>query len=200
MKRITQALALVTLLAGIVVIGAGARVAADELLAAPNAPDLVVDRVDEDADAPDPPAGMPGEPGRMARHEAMARELHLSDTQRQKLEVIHDRQRRKAIEVRAQIQLATLDLDKLARVEEPSERAIDAKIDEVANLRASLRKSQVAALFEARAVLTPEQRKLFREHFGFAGGFGRDGHEGGEGRGRGLCRLPIGRGGAPGHE
>jgi Spy/CpxP family protein refolding chaperone len=101
--------------------------------------------------------------GGRAMHMAMMRQLDLSADQRARIEAIHERQARKAIQSRADIQIATLDLRKLMRAEKPDQRAIDAQIDRVAALRAGLRKAQVATMLEARAVLTPEQQKKFRE-------------------------------------
>ncbi len=119
------------------------------------------DDVDLEWDGPGP-GGMrfPGVPVRMMEY------LKLTADQRQKLEEVRDRQMRKAIRARADLQIAKLDLRALMRSESPDGRAIDAQIDKIAGLRASLRKSQVAAMLEARAVLTPEQPKQWRETTG----------------------------------
>jgi Spy/CpxP family protein refolding chaperone len=119
---------------------------------------------------PAPPAGarmgMHGMPG----HAGMMEGLDLSAEQKTRLEDVHFRHQKKAIAMRADLQLAQLDLERLMHSETPDERAIDTQIDRVSGLRAAMHKSGVAAMFEARAILTPEQRKLWREHHGMMPG------------------------------
>ena len=98
--------------------------------------------------------------------EDLHKKLNLSDDQKTRLADIHDRQERAAVPIRADLRIASLDMRKLMRADKPDQRAIDAQIDRMASLRASLRKSHVAGLLEARAVLTPAQQKLMREHHG----------------------------------
>jgi Spy/CpxP family protein refolding chaperone len=138
--------------------------------------------------APDPamgPGGMgrggPGGPGMRRGAGGMGREelreqLNLTDDQKSKLADIRDRQVRAAIPIEADLRIAGLDLRKLLRAERPNQQAIDAQIDRVAGLRARLQKSHVASMLEARAVLTPAQQKLLREHRG--GMMGRGMHGG----------------------
>ena len=102
--------------------------------------------------------------------------LNLSDEQKAKLADIHDRHERAAIPIHGDLRIASLDLRKLMRADKPDGREIDAQIDRIASLRASLHKSRVAGMLEARAVLTPTQQKLMREHGG--GMMGRGMHEG----------------------
>jgi len=124
-------------------------------------------------------AGMHGGPG-MGR--ALREKLNLSDDQKTKLADIHDRRERAAIPIHGDLRIASLDLRKLMRADKPDPRAIDAQIDRIASLRSSLHKSRVAGMLEARAVLTPAQQKLMREHHG--GMMGRGMHEGHGRRGR----------------
>ena len=106
--------------------------------------------------------GVHGRPGMMEG-------LKLSDDQKSKLEDVHYRQQKKAIGMRADLRLATLDLHRLMRAESPDQRAIDVQIDRIAGMRAGLQKARVASMLETRALLTPEQRKLWRDHHGRAG-------------------------------
>lgn len=102
----------------------------------------------------------------LGRHGGMGRgfaALDLTDAQRERLAAIHERQARRGIQARADLQLARLDLRKLMRAEAPNTAAINAQIDRLARMRADLQKSHVATRLEARAVLTPEQRKQLRE-------------------------------------
>jgi Spy/CpxP family protein refolding chaperone len=90
-------------------------------------------------------------------------ELDLTSQQRERIRDIHDRQRRNAIQARADLETAGLDLRKLMRDDTPDMRAINSQIDRIARMRAELRKSQVAAMFEARSVLTPSQREKLHD-------------------------------------
>jgi Spy/CpxP family protein refolding chaperone len=111
---------------------------------------------------------MGGRHARRMRHVLHGRagawsQLDLSDAQREKLSQIREAQQRKAIQARADMKLAGLDLHKLMRAEKPNLAAINSQIDKISSMRASLRKSQVAAMLEARNLLTPEQQKQLRE-------------------------------------
>jgi Spy/CpxP family protein refolding chaperone len=104
-----------------------------------------------------------GAQGGMGFGPALSRELDLTAEQREKVRAAHEREQRKAIQARAEIQLAALDLRKLMRAEKPDARAIDAQIDKLSAMRAALQKSHVATMLEIRASLTPEQQKKLRE-------------------------------------
>lgn len=113
-----------------------------------------------------PPEGGPGRRGGLVQW--MGRDAHwidaikLSETQKQKLRMIRERQRREAIRARADLQIATLDLRDLVRSDRPDRSAIDAQVDRIAKQRAELHKGEIAAMLEAREVLTPEQRQQLR--------------------------------------
>ena len=97
--------------------------------------------------------------------------LNLTDEQRSRLADIRDRQARAAIPIQSDLRLAALDMRKLMRAERPDRRAIDQQIDRISGLRAQLHKSRVAGMLDARAVLTPAQQKLLREHRAGIGGW-----------------------------
>ena len=130
----------------------------------------------------------------------MAQALDLSDTQRGKLADIHERQMRRDIQARADLEIAHLDLRKAMSAEKPEAGAIDAQIDRVAKLRSDMSKARVASLLEARALLTPEQQKKMHDlrmpppGAGMPGG----GHGFGMGPG-GRGNNGMGHGGPPMH-
>jgi Spy/CpxP family protein refolding chaperone len=93
----------------------------------------------------------------------MAQELNLTPEQQEKMKAARDREQRKAIQARADIQLAQLDLRKLMEVDKPDSKAIEAQVDKIAGLRAGLQKSHIATMLEFRASLTPDQQKKLRE-------------------------------------
>lgn len=104
--------------------------------------------------------GMGMGPGGMA---GMFAGLDLSDSQREKLRDLHQRQARKGVQARADLELARLDLHELMQADRPDAAALNAQIDKLARLQAEQRKAQVATLLEARSLLTPEQQKQLRE-------------------------------------
>jgi Spy/CpxP family protein refolding chaperone len=88
--------------------------------------------------------------------------LDLSETQRKKLADIRDQHAKAAINGRASMQLAQLDLRKLLRADKPDVGAVERQIDKIASLRATLDKNRVTGMLDARAVLTPEQLEKLR--------------------------------------
>jgi len=101
--------------------------------------------------------------------------LDLSDAQRDKLRDIHQRQARRGVQARADLQLARMDLHELMQADKPDPAAINAQIDKLARLQAEQRKAHVAAFLEARALLTPEQQKQLRAGHGPGMGAGPHG-------------------------
>ena len=107
--------------------------------------------------------------------EAMAA-LKLSDTQKDRMRDIHDRQRRESIRARADLEIAALDLRKLVDNDRPDRAAINAQIDKMAARRADLRKAEVGSMIEAREVLTAQQRQQMKaEHEKMRAGMGQGG-------------------------
>ena len=110
--------------------------------------------------------GMMGHRGPGMRGEfAMRRrleDLDLTDGQRKKLAEIRDTHAKTAINQRASVELASLDLRKLMRADKPDVGAVERQIDKIASLRAALAKNRVTGLLEARALLTPEQLEKLR--------------------------------------
>jgi Spy/CpxP family protein refolding chaperone len=90
-------------------------------------------------------------------------ELKLSDSQKQRLADLRDQRRRNAIEARADLQIAALDLGKLMREDRPNRSAIDEQIDKIAQRRAALRKAEVASMLDMREVLTTQQRDVLKQ-------------------------------------
>ncbi len=93
----------------------------------------------------------------------LADELKLTGTQRQKLREIGDGLERNAIQARADLQLARLDLASMIREDSPNRSRIESQIDTIAKLRADMMKAAVRARLDARGVLTADQRKQLDE-------------------------------------
>jgi Spy/CpxP family protein refolding chaperone len=103
------------------------------------------------------------------RGPAMMHQLDLTDTQKQRLRELRERQARHDIQARADLQLARLDLRRLMTSDHPDAGAIDTQIDKLSRLRADRQKERVATMLEARALLSPEQRAKWRELHGDMG-------------------------------
>lgn len=87
--------------------------------------------------------------------------LDLSDAQKAKMREIHEKQERAQIQSRADLQIARLDMRKLVHAENPDAAAINAQVDRMAKIRSDMAKARIATMLEARAQLTPDQRKKF---------------------------------------
>ena len=90
-------------------------------------------------------------------------ELDLTDEQRDRIRDLHDAQARKAVQRRADMQLARLDLRQLMREERPNSASVSMAIDRIARLQAEGLKARFETHMQARALLTPEQRQKLRE-------------------------------------
>ena len=86
-------------------------------------------------------------------------DLDLTDEQRDRIRDLHDAQARKAVQRRADMQLARLDLHKLMREERPNSASVSMAIDRIARLHADGLKARFETHMQARALLTPEQRQ-----------------------------------------
>lgn len=107
---------------------------------------------------------MRGPMGRMGMGRGMfAEELKLTDAQRTRMAEIRDRQARKGIQARADLQIAALDLHKLMAADSPSKTSLDAQVDRIARLRADMQKSRIASMLEMRSLLTADQQARLRE-------------------------------------
>jgi Spy/CpxP family protein refolding chaperone len=119
-------------------------------------------------------AGRGGRHG-MGHGAAALAALDLTEQQKDRIEAIHDKQRRSAIEIRKNLELARLDMRKLVRADTPDRRAIETQVDRMSGLRAQLQKSQLNAMLDVRGVLTPEQLKQLEQLRGEGVGRGRRG-------------------------
>ena len=111
----------------------------------------------------------------MGRGAAALAELDLTEQQKDRIEAIHDKQRRSAIEIRKNLELAQLDMRKLVRADTPDRRAIETQVDRMSGLRAQLQKSQLNSMLDVRGVLTPEQLQKLEQRRGEGGGRGHRG-------------------------
>ncbi|CUS99889.1 Spy/CpxP family protein refolding chaperone [Candidatus Chrysopegis kryptomonas] len=104
-------------------------------------------------------------------------ELKLTDEQKSKLQNLFFEFRKNQTDIASKLNKARIELQELLSSEKPDKSAIDKKVDEISGYMKELNKNRVNHWLNIQQVLTPEQRKILREKFGFGFGF-RDGFYG----------------------
>jgi Spy/CpxP family protein refolding chaperone len=96
---------------------------------------------------------------RMLRRPDVQKELGITDEQRKKLEDLAFNAEKAAIQGRAGMQVAWLELARIESAENPDRAAIDKKIQEISQAQASLMRAEINARLDVRSLLTKEQRE-----------------------------------------
>ncbi|MBC7185767.1 MAG: Spy/CpxP family protein refolding chaperone [Calditrichaeota bacterium] len=86
---------------------------------------------------------------------------NLTDEQKQKIEQLHQAFLKEIQPLRNQLRSERFALMSLKTANNPDQKAINAKIDALAKLRADLEKKQVAHRLQIRNLLTDEQKAVF---------------------------------------
>ena len=107
-----------------------------------------------------PPQGPSG--GRMG-DPSIERELGLTDIQMDSIREIRFRTKREIIPLQSQLKLKNLELQHEMQRDNPDERKIMSLADEIASVKAEIRKKNLRRTLRIQKILTPEQRKKFRE-------------------------------------
>jgi Spy/CpxP family protein refolding chaperone len=118
--------------------------------------------------------------------------LNLTPEQQQKLQDMSYQNRKQALDIRHDMALKRLDMEREFDKDNPDAAVLDRLIDEQSALRAKAGKARVQNMLAMKKILTPEQwtkaRVLFKEHraerMGRRGG-GNGGSRGGRGQGFG---------------
>ena len=93
----------------------------------------------------------------------LADKLGLSEGQRSELSEILTSHRKDTIRVKAEIEIAKVDLQKLTRQEDPNLDAVEAQIRNIADLEAGIKFSQIKVRVETKNVLTEEQKTALKK-------------------------------------
>ncbi len=97
------------------------------------------------------------------RHALMAKEeLGITDKQATRLRAMKIAFKKERITRKAEVDLAKVDLHALLHDDQATMAQIEAAVNKVYTLKASLRVASIKARREAKAVLTPEQRKKMK--------------------------------------
>ena len=145
--------------------------------------------------------------------------LNLSPEQQQRLEGLRYQQRKEAVDLRRDMELKRLDIERELDKDTPDTAAVDRLLDEQGVLRTKMGKAKIHQMLEMKKILTPEQwskvkdrmqeRRAERmENRRGRGGLGRGGRQGmapggpggrgGQGFGRPDGAPPQGGPGGPG--
>lgn len=93
----------------------------------------------------------------------MVKVLDLTAEQKEKMEAIRYNQRRKLVQMRADLQVARMDLQQVMKQDAPSKAEVKKKVAEINRLRSAMFEQQVDGRLEQQSVLTPEQRERMRQ-------------------------------------
>ena len=129
--------------------------------------------------------------------ERMDQLLNLTDEQEAKIEKLRTEMQRTMVQHRSKVQLARIDLRELMASDAPDRAAVEKKLKEISDLQVKQRMMAFDHRAEVEKLLTPEQKKIWKEH---RGDMRRDVRQRmmrrmGDGPGRG-----IGAGSGPGFE
>ena len=97
-----------------------------------------------------------------ARIDRMAEKLKIDDTTVTKIKTIVYAAKAKAIDKKASLQKARLDLQRLLDVANPDRGAVMNAVDAIGRQETDMRKHRIGMLLDVAALLTPEQRKGFK--------------------------------------
>jgi Spy/CpxP family protein refolding chaperone len=99
---------------------------------------------------------------RMLRHAA---DLKLTDEQIGKLERISSNTKKTLIDLHAEIEKGEIDIQNLLRSGTDDMTRIKRQLEAVSKARVGIEEARIAAFFEARDVLTDEQKKMVKDEF-----------------------------------
>lgn len=105
----------------------------------------------------------PRGPMQMGRHPMLFAQLKLTDQQKTEVRKVWFDLMQKQIDVRAKLQHDRLDYHELASAENPDPKALSAKIQDMADLRAQLQQNKLDAWFAVNKLLTPDQQKVWKK-------------------------------------
>ncbi len=124
------------------------------------------------------PGGGYGKRGKYGKHEKKINSaarilkqgdaLHLSDQQRRDLGAMSLDFKMKKIRLKADIEIAKLEMGSLLHTENPSEDKIFAKVEEIGKMKTDLKKEKIRVKLAVRKVLTKEQGSQLHKQMSIA--------------------------------
>jgi Spy/CpxP family protein refolding chaperone len=93
-----------------------------------------------------------------------AKEIGLEEAQIDKIKSIHLSSEKEVIKLRADLEIAQLELKELMHSDNPDKSRVNKKIDELSQLRAKIQKIEAGTKIDVMSVLTAEQKQSFKEY------------------------------------
>jgi len=104
---------------------------------------------------------MPG--GAWWQRQQTVKELNLSNSQQKKIGEVTLSHRKEMIRLRSELQLTEVDLDPLLSAKKLDEKAIQANIDAIENIRTKISRSRMNMFLSIRKILTRDQYLKLKE-------------------------------------
>lgn len=123
-------------------------------------------------------SAQPGQGMQMSMHQQMMDELKLTDQQKKDVDKIHSDAQKEQIDRFSEIAKARVELRDLLKADNPSQPAIEKKLNDISTLQNQARSKRLSVWFSINKLLTPEQQKVWKktlEHHGQMGMAGRMG-------------------------
>lgn len=98
--------------------------------------------------------------------EKMDQMLNLTDEQEAKIEKLRGEMQRTMVQNRSKIQIARIDLRELMDADTPDRGAIEKKFKEISDLQVKQRMAMFDHRADVEKLLTPDQKKIWKEHRG----------------------------------
>lgn len=90
-------------------------------------------------------------------------ELNLTDQQQKQVDQIHNDAMKQGIDRRAELAKARVDLQQLARADNPDQALMSKKVKEIESLRSEMTSHRLNTWFAINKILTPEQQKIWKQ-------------------------------------
>jgi Spy/CpxP family protein refolding chaperone len=117
---------------------------------------------------PGPPStGGPGPnrgPDARGMRQEMKAKLNLTEQQETQMQKLRFDLEKKQTTVQSKIKLLRIDMKELIAAENPDRNAIEKKMKEVSDLQLQEKMNGLDHLFAVKAILTPEQQKIWKQH------------------------------------
>ncbi len=124
-----------------------------------------------------------------------AKKIGLEEAQIDRVKSIHLDSQKQIIKLRADLEIARLELKELMHSDNPDKSKVNKKIDELSQLRAKIHKIEAGTKIDVMSTLTAEQMERFQEYRMKRMKEARRGHrccqyhEGCSGHGRGMGKM-----------
>jgi Spy/CpxP family protein refolding chaperone len=100
--------------------------------------------------------------GPMQRQGRMMERLNLTEQQQKQFDALASDFRKQAVDRRAEIAKARIELMDLLKADTPDQKKISSQITNIANLEAAAKEQALDHWFQVNKILTPEQQKIWK--------------------------------------